>query len=191
MTVIQSLINIQENIDRCIKYIWLNQIPRDYKARNLLLEDSLKNAIYYHLRTEIGDQYLQDNNIRIFTEFRIGSEKADIAIVRIDPLSKGSLYEIVLDLLAIIEIKYKSGTSDIPFHNDVKKVLKYMKNDNGKCQYYLAFIQEVIYYEPLDKFSWLTKKQLLQTENRLTEMTSICGLESEEPLWIIRSDNRF
>lgn len=66
-----------------------------------------------------------------------------------------------------------------------------MKNDNGKCQYYLAFIQEVIFDEPLDDFSWLTKKQLLQTENRVTEMTSICGSESEELSWFIRSYNRF
>lgn len=91
VAAIQSSIDIQENIDQCIKNIWANQISRDYKAKSLLLEDSLKNAIYHHLRTEIGDQYLQGNNIRIYTEFRIGSEKADIAIVRIDPLSKGSL----------------------------------------------------------------------------------------------------
>lgn len=66
-----------------------------------------------------------------------------------------------------------------------------MMKQNGKCQYYLAFIQEVIFDEPLDDFSWLTKKQLLQTKNRLTEMTSICGSEAEESSWLIRSYKRF
>jgi hypothetical protein len=189
--VIQQFTDIQAYIDSCIKHIWLNHISRDYIHKHLLLEDSLKNAFYHHLRSEIGDQYMQDNNIRIFTEFKLGIERADIALVQIDPSCDGHLYEHVLEVLAIIELKYKNGTSDTPFQNDVRKVLNYIKRDSGKCQYYLAFIQEVIVYEPLEDFSWLTKKQVSQTESRLTEMTSISHPQSEKPSWSIRSYNNF
>lgn len=55
-------------IDEAIKSIWVNEIRNDYENRRLLKEDTLKNALYFHLRNRIG--WLCDEcDLRIFTEF--------------------------------------------------------------------------------------------------------------------------
>ncbi|MEF2246403.1 hypothetical protein [Paenibacillus sp. IITD108] len=72
-------------VDRAIKEIWINNISTDYTNGFLLLEDSLKNALYSHLRTKLTDRFLLSNNIRIFTELKTeNNERIDIAVVRID-----------------------------------------------------------------------------------------------------------
>ncbi|MEQ6391395.1 hypothetical protein RZN22_19220, partial [Bacillaceae bacterium S4-13-58] len=63
-----NTMEMQKVIDRAIKNVWNSNIPRDYQSFYLLKEDSLKNALYYHLRTKLHD-FLETNNIRIFTEF--------------------------------------------------------------------------------------------------------------------------
>lgn len=48
------------------------------------MEDSLKNAHYYHhLRTELHD-FLDRNNLRIYTEFHYYGFIADLAIVKLN-----------------------------------------------------------------------------------------------------------
>lgn len=55
-------------IDRTIRDIWKNEIAFDYEDGWLLKEDTLKNAIYFHLRTKLGKLF-EKNDVRIFTEF--------------------------------------------------------------------------------------------------------------------------
>lgn len=52
-----------------ITAIWEKEIKEDYINGWLLKEDTLKNALYYHLRNRLG-ALLDENNIRIFTEYR-------------------------------------------------------------------------------------------------------------------------
>lgn len=48
-----DLRGLQEVIDRVIKEVWVLNISKDYKSFFLLKEDTLKNALYYHLRTRL------------------------------------------------------------------------------------------------------------------------------------------
>ena len=47
-------VEIMRIIDEAIKSIWVNEIRNDYENRRLLKEDTLKNALYFHLRNRIG-----------------------------------------------------------------------------------------------------------------------------------------
>jgi hypothetical protein len=80
---------MKKKIDGAIKAVWKNNIKHDYKKDHLLKEDTLKNSFYFHLRKKLGNRYLEDNNIRIYTEFNEHDLKktklrADIVIVEIE-----------------------------------------------------------------------------------------------------------
>lgn len=83
-----------ERIDSALKKVWQEDIMNDYDYDFLFKEDTLKNALYYHLRYEIGDSFLKHNLLRIYTEYDLGLDGngvrqiADIAIVRMLPLSE-------------------------------------------------------------------------------------------------------
>jgi hypothetical protein len=80
---------IKEKLDEIIKSIWLNAITYDYDSCFLLYEDSLKSALYYHLRRRLEETDLFQQGYRIFTEYRLNSNnRADIVIVKIDKNSK-------------------------------------------------------------------------------------------------------
>lgn len=113
---------LQETIDRTIKKVWVTKIPQDYKTYYLLKEDSLKNAFYYHLRTELHS-LLESYNVRIYTEFHYNGSIVDLAIVKLNdhPGNKNHLQEDVESVLAIIEIKYKGNVNLKPFEEDVRK----------------------------------------------------------------------
>lgn len=69
---------ILKRIDKEIKSIWENDIPLDYEEKWLLREDTLKNVLYFHLRTRLG-QLFDKNNIRYIQNLRRGFlKKADI-----------------------------------------------------------------------------------------------------------------
>lgn len=55
-------------IDRVIKSVWVRNIRQDYMNGMLLYEDSLKCALYYHLRKRL-EKLLRDNHLRIYGEF--------------------------------------------------------------------------------------------------------------------------
>lgn len=71
---IKDMDNIQLKIDKTLKDIWLNILPKEYNNHNLLKEDSLKCVIYYYLRTHLGDGWLNRHRIRIFPEFYLTQE---------------------------------------------------------------------------------------------------------------------
>lgn len=159
-------------IDKIIKDIWLNGIAKDYAEHHLLKEDCLKNSFYYHLRTRLAD-VMNEHNIRIFTEYYLPElgYRADIAIVIIDPeIEDEHLQDMVTDVLAIIELKYKSGYSkgiEQEIKNDVWKIQDYIKIGRMDCQFYLA----VIYETECWAFNWLDKRQTNNwAANRVTEL---------------------
>ncbi|GAB7057452.1 MULTISPECIES: hypothetical protein [unclassified Paenibacillus] len=161
-------------VDRAIKEAWLYNIKSDYSSNFILLEDSLKNAFYFHLRNKLTDAFLRENNLRIYTELHTGyGERIDISVVRIDDSEKVHLREQITDIVAVIELKHKSGTVPInPFREDINKVKTYLKRkEHPQCQYYLGFIHETEY--ELEETSWLSpKEQATWAKGKLTELSA-------------------
>ncbi|MEA1960471.1 MAG: hypothetical protein U9N81_04285 [Bacillota bacterium] len=171
-------------IDEVINRVWIEDIRADYKNKYLLMEDSLKNAFYYHLRKRLGDNFLLANNVRIFTEYHHHGKKADLAVVEInrEKSEEGYLGDSIHNVYAIIEFKFKNSTSDQHFIEDVKKVLEYIKKDTSNlCRYYLAFIQEV-YFEEAAEFTWTSLIKNKIPHGRITELQ--CFRCDPEPRWV-------
>ncbi|MCE7699774.1 MAG: hypothetical protein K8E24_013495, partial [Methanobacterium paludis] len=135
-----------ELIDKTIKEFWATQLVKEYENHHLLKEDSLKCVIYHYLRSNLSDGWLLRHRIRIYPEFLLkDNKKADIAIVKICP--KGErvnkyLGDCIEEVLAIIELKYKSaGVKDAFFYSDVSKLHEYAQV-YPECQLYAGFIHE-------------------------------------------------
>ncbi|WP_096155698.1 hypothetical protein [Bacillus sp. FJAT-45066] len=180
--------NLQQTIDRFIKDIWVSKIPQDYESFYLLKEDTLKNALYFHLRTSLNSFFMK-NNIRIYTEFHYKGSIADIAMVKLKdkPGNSDHLKDDIESVLAIIEVKYKSCWNDKPFLDDILKVKDYMETlPQDTTQYYLAFVHE-IEYENIAGDSWLTKQQKAWARGRLTELSGhYIGVKM---VWTVLSHN--
>lgn len=179
---------IQKTIDRAIKNIWVDKISEDHGSFYLLKEDTLKNALYYHLRTELAS-LLEKKNLRIFTEFYHGGFIADLAIVKLndEPGYNDHLKDDIENVLAIIELKYKSCGTMKFFKDDVLKIKNYIDaTPLASTQYYLAFIHEAE-YEYIEDDSWLTLEQQVWAKDRLTELSGhyIDG----EMTWTVLSHN--
>ncbi len=160
-------------IDRAIKKIWLNQIPRDYNRHYLLEEDSLKCALYFYLRSELGDGWLNRYRIRIYSELHLENQKrADLAIVKVEPKNERDGYflgDCIEEVLAIIELKLKGSSIDSRvFYNDVFKLKEYAKA-YPHAQLYAGFIQESLYNE--SNCSWFDGRQTSKwAKGRVTEL---------------------
>jgi hypothetical protein len=187
-----NLRQLQETIDRTIKEVWIEKIPNDYQSYYLLMEDSLKNALYFHLRTRLSN-LLDSNNIRIYPEYHYKDCKADLAIVKLNdnPGKSDHLRDDVASVLAINEIKYKSGSSIQPFEDDIQKIKKYVDmKPNDDTQYYLAFVHEAE-YEFNEEDSWLTAEQQEWAKGRLTELSGNYIEGQDEISWQVLSHNGF
>jgi hypothetical protein len=152
------------------------------------MEDSLKNALYYHLRTKLHN-FLESSNIRIYPEFHYKDCKADLAIVKMndDYGSTGHLKDDIETVLAIIEIKYKSDGNVKHFEDDVLKIKKYIdSNPKETTQYYLAFIHE-IEFEFNEEDSWLTLKKQKWAKGRVTELSGYFVEGQNEMRWQVLS----
>lgn len=178
-------LSIMIKIDEAIKTTWLEDIYQDYHNDHILREDALKNSFYYHLRSRLGDGFLKRHMIRIYPEYNTGNYRADIVIAKLHPkkdfCNDYYLVNRVAQVLAIIEFKYKSGTSHDPFISDIKKARKYIKSKTDELkesQLYLGFIHEALYQEK-DCF-WLTKRQReTWALNYLTEMVGYYNAKNE------------
>ncbi len=162
-------LDIRKTVDSAIKEIWCNNIKCDYENFSLLKEDTLKNSFYFHLRNKLTDRFLEENRLKIYTEYYHDGLRADLVIAQLceKPGFNGHLRNDVEDILAVVEMKYKYDTSDEPFRKDIEKVQNYIKKLNYKsCLYYLAFIHEVI--NPNNKHAWLTSKDLQWVKGNLT-----------------------
>lgn len=150
-----------EHIDRIIKEFWKIELPKQYNNHHLLKEDSLKCLIYYYLRCKLKDGWLIRHRIRIYPEYMfLDGKRADIAIVRInykDKIVKSEyLKDCVEEVIAIIELKYKTGMVDNDFYSDVSKLKEYSKI-LPECQLYAGFINEEYYNEK--NCSWFDGRQ--------------------------------
>lgn len=153
--------------------ICLNQIPRDYNRHYLLEEGSLKCALYFHLRSELGDGWLNRHRIRIYSELHLEKQKrADLAFVKLVPQNEREgrfLGDCIEEVLAIIELKYKaSSANNNVFYKDVLKLKEYAKA-YPSAQLYTGFIQESSYNEL--NCSWVDDKQTTKwAKGRVTEL---------------------
>jgi hypothetical protein len=189
---------IMKQIDYAIKVAWLQDISHDYEESSILKEDSLKNALYYHLRRRL-DSLLHMENIRIYTEYNESSLKsnnmrADIAIVELD--SKSEEYYLgnrVNKVLAIIELKFQpNGSANASYiAQDVQKIKSYKSvKELDNCQYYLGFIHEHSYCE---RSCWLDGRQTSKWANGCVTELDACrydGFKENQMAFSVYSYNR-
>lgn len=142
--------DIKQYIHEHVKEIWKNEIPTDYENYHLLKEDSLKNALYHHLRTRLNDAFLTEHNLRIYTEFSDGplkktGKRADLAIVKVEDSEEYAyIGDSVSEVIALFELKYKASYTAIKsIQEDVEKIKEYIEKDKINCQYYLVGIREI------------------------------------------------
>lgn len=164
--------NVKLKIDSVLKDFWLNYLPQEYNHHNLLKEDSLKCLIYYHMRTYLGDSWLNRHRIRIFSEFVLAQGKrADIAITQLTPASDRQgkyLGNCIENIIAIIELKYKSAGIVEAFYADVKKLHDYSKI-YPDCQLYAGFVHEERYNKT--NCSWFDGRQTRKwAKGRVSEL---------------------
>jgi len=166
---------ILAEIDRTIKKIWEVDIKNDYDEYCLLREDSLKCALYYHLRRRL-EKLLKENNLRIYPEYYINTGglkyRPDIVIAKVEDEVKPYLKDMITDIVAIFELKYEYGvsqaTTDI-IKRDIQKMKEYRQKMKLGCQCYFA----IIYEEECTWLKWTDKR----TSNRwgrgcLTELNA-------------------
>lgn len=102
-----------EKLDRIIKGIWMNELQSDYRNDLILNEDTLKNALYYHLRTHF-EKDSEFNDLFIFTEcndygFCEMGCRPDLVIATKDYSKESNYKRIYIDeVLAVFELKYKA-----------------------------------------------------------------------------------
>lgn len=166
-------------IDESLKEAW-NNVIGDHTKDFLLMEDTLKSSLYFHLRNKIGDEFLSENHLRIFTEYKLedinGQSKIiDLAIVKVKKsMERDLVYHVrdrVDEVLSIIELKFKNGGKH-GIRQDVKKIKEYSKMEElKKCKFYLGVAYEAEDFP--DDYSWLNKNlDNSWAKNKLTELTA-------------------
>ena len=75
-----SDLEIIQMIDEAIVSIWKCEIKTDYEGGWLLKDDTLKNALYFHLRSRLGKLF-DENNIRFLRNSPTASSNK-VVIVR-------------------------------------------------------------------------------------------------------------
>lgn len=178
---------VSNKIHEVIKQVWLNDIQKDYENCILLKEDTLKNAFYFHIRRRLGDNFLKENNLAIFTEYYLKStkQKVDLAIVEIsEDIAGKHLSECVINIISIIEMKHKNiYANESVFEDDVDKVISYTKSiPFSDTRYYLAFIREVPFH-PEDVEGWLENTEKEYLEGKITELLSYGCLLENKMIW--------
>ncbi len=129
-----------KKLDTVIKKVWKKDIANDYKHNLILNEDTLKNVLYFYLRTCFKTTP-ELENFCIFTECtEYGFSKLNYTpdMVIVDKLTN--------KIVAIFELKYKSRNcyqvEDLVKH-DFYKLKDYMNIPDiihSNCQYYVAAI---------------------------------------------------
>lgn len=179
MLVDKSIIRL---IDKTIKEIWVNEIKNDYDEDYLLKEDSLKNSLYFHIRSTLED-VLRDNNLRIYPEFYFPELKyrADLAIVQMDTESKNYyLKDRVSEVVVIFELKYVNASNNNEateqwIMEDIKKFKRYVQEGQLNAQFYFA----VIYENERKRMNWIDQRSSKHwAKGKVTELdAAIAGDE--------------
>ena len=167
-----SDLEIIQMIDEAIVSIWKCEIKTDYESGWLLKEDSLKNALYFHLRSRLGKLF-DENDIRIFTEFtdckfKQSGYRPDMVIARVNVDSDESYWgNAVTKCLTVIELKYKTGfTASEEIYADYDKLRHYVETLGIDSKLYMATIWE---YED-DETPWAEDADWLK--GRVTELNA-------------------
>lgn len=152
-----SELNIAQIIDEAIISIWENEIQNDYKKLWLLKEDSLKNALYFHLRNNL-EEIFNENDVRIFTEFtdcefKHSGYRPDMVIAKVDPDADVAYWgDAVTECIAVIELKYKTGfAANEEIYADYDKLKYYIDTLGVNSKLYMTTIWEC----EDDKTAWL------------------------------------
>ena len=167
--------NTRCKIDQAIKTVWLKEICEDYGKGKLLREASLQSGLYHHLRSHL-EEVLEDNDLFIYPEFYIPELKyrADMAIVQMDRSADGRLSDRVLDLAAVVELKFESGMAQgtlDAIKTDLQKLKQYARQLNENCQYYFG----IIYETECVTLSWLDRRSTEHWANDcMTELNAGC-----------------
>lgn len=177
---------IMQIIDDALKSIWVNEIRNDYESGRLLKEDTLKNAMYFHLRNQIG--WLCDEcDLRIYTEFSDGEflharKIPDLVIAKVDTEKDVPYWgEAVTECLAVIEIKYKSGaTAAKDIYADYEKLRYYIEELGVKAKLYMATIWE----QEDDATTW-ARKNAAWAKGKVTELNASWRCGDCEPQFYI------
>ena len=167
-----SDVDIIQIIDEAIISIWTHEIKADYESRWLLKEDTLKNALYFHLRSKLGKLF-DENDIRIFTEFtdwkfKHSGYRPDMVIARVKPDSDESYWgDAITNCLAVIELKYKTGfAASEEIYADYDKFRYYVETLDIDSKLYMATIWE---YED-DETAWA--EDAVWVIGKLTELNA-------------------
>lgn len=143
----------------------------------------MKCALYFYLRSELGDGWLNRYRIRIYSEFHLEDQKrADLALVKVAPQydrKYSFLGDCIEEVLAIIELKYKGSCVDNNvFYNDVFKLKEYAKA-YPHTQLYAGFIQESLYNN--SNCSWFDGRQTNKwAKGRVTELLGYWDESTED-----------
>ena len=175
-------------VDEALTSVWVNEIRHDYKSGWLLKEDTLKNALYFHLRKKL-EHKLIENDLRIFTEFtdnkfKHSGYRPDMVIARVDTSFDGYLGDAVVECPVVIEIKFKNGFApNREIYADYEKIKYYVENLSLKSRIYMITIWE---YED-DESAWLTENTLW-AHNRVIELNASYKRDSDSEMqfYIVR-----
>lgn len=152
---------ILAEIDYVMKDIWVKNIKADYFNNAMINEDCLKICMYYHLRRRLA-RIMQENNLRIFTEYYISDLKyrADMVIAQVETDSKeNTLADSIKpdNIVALIELKFTCSADSATeqwVRHDIQKLKEYKQYGMTDCLFYLAVIYEV----PCLWLSWMDKR---------------------------------
>ena len=177
---------LKVTIEKSIISIWLTEIQADYQNRWLLKEDTLKNALYFHLRSNLGELF-EAHNIRIYTEFtdcefKGSGFRPDMVIAKIDPGKDVSYWgDAVTECLAVLELKYKSGyTASQDIYEDFSKLHSYIEDLAIDCKLFMATIWE---YED-DETSWMESDCAWAT-GKVTELNASLAKADGKPQFYV------
>lgn len=172
-----------ETIDSCIKQVWCYDIKSDYNADRILQEDTMKNALYFHLRTKLGDTFLEEHNLKLYTEFHDGILKSsnmrpDIVIVEMKYNYQKSETEYLGDpnnfeaIPIVIELKFQGNTSTAEnnVYRDFDKINEYMKILPEDTKYYLGIIHEK--YWSKEERCWADPAGYKYPKGKVTELAA-------------------
>lgn len=169
---------VLKQIDDAVRDVWGTDIASDYQHCWIWTEDSLKNAMYHHLRDRLM-ALMEQYDVRIFTEFTgdvfgENHKRPDMVIAEIEYDDTGAYS--VKECLCVIELKYKVGFhSHYAVLDDYEKLRYYCEDLKVDCPMYMATIWE---YED-DETTWI-RKNAAWAKDRVTELNASYDRESKE-----------
>lgn len=173
-------------IHETIKSVWENEIQNDYNNIWFMNEDTLKNALYFHLRNKL-ESVLAENSLRIFTEFNDAEFsgkgfRPDMVIARVDMDSEAEYWrQAVVDCPVVIELKFKSTFAENKtIYSDYDKLKKYIELLGIGGKVYMATIWECEDH----KSAWLPD-DAVWAKGKVTELNASLSWNKSKPQFYV------